>query len=522
MRGRVGELEAFAASCRADGYAQAGVLGMGGSSLAPELFGRTFGDSGADDGDDAEARDARPALALRVLDSTHPDAVSEFREWASAERTLFIVSSKSGTTTEPLAFHAAMAAIAPASDFVAITDPGTPLSELARGAGFRHVFDAPADVGGRYSALTNFGLVPAALAGVDIGTLLERAFEMAQRCREPASNNPALRVAAAVGEGALAGRDKLTLMVTQQVVAFGDWVEQLIAESTGKAQRGIVPIVGERVGEPTSYGEDRHFVTLHLEAEDQTVWNASVRELAALGHPVQDITLRDPLDIGAELFRWEFATAALGIILEIDPFDQPNVQESKDATTALLETYRSDGVLPQPEPIARDDGTGPAGPVAAYADLDVLGARPDSASGAVSQLLGRIAPGDYFAILAYLPPEEGIRRALDEIRALVRDRLGLATTLGFGPRFLHSTGQLHKGGPSSGVFLQITADPREDLPIPGWTESFGTLIAAQALGDLASLQRRGRRALRVHLIDVEAGLAELARVVEQALEPPEG
>ncbi len=512
MRGRVAELQRFAEECRTDGYAQVAVLGMGGSSLAPELFGLVFGRA-----ESADATDTRPRLALRVLDSTHPDAVREFREWAVAAQTLFIVSSKSGTTTEPLAFHAAMAAVAPSRDFVAITDPGTPLAELGRREGFRAVIDAPPDVGGRYSALTTFGLVPAVLAGVDIGAVLDRAAEMAERCREPASNNPALRMAAAVGESVLAGRDKLTLMVTERLAPFGDWVEQLIAESTGKLGRGVIPVVGERIGEPASYGEDRYFVTLRLRTENQRPWEAHATELGALGHPGHNVKLRDPLDVGAEFFRWEFATAALGTVLEIDPFDQPNVQESKDATTALLDAYRRDSVLAQPEPLAR------GAELAAYADPSTLGGgSAASVADAVRGLLATIGPGDYFAILAYLPPTDAARTALDELRTMVRERLGVATTLGFGPRFLHSTGQLHKGGPPSGVFLQLTADPAQDEPIPGWVETFGTLIAAQALGDLAALQRRGRRALRVHLRDVPSGLAELTEITREALKPAAG
>ena len=522
MRERVPELEAFADSCRSDGYTQVAVLGMGGSSLAPELFARVFGDSAARE-IDAERR----PLALRVLDSTHPDAVREFRDWASAARTLYLVSSKSGTTTEPLAFHAAMASTAPAPDFVAITDPGTPLADLARREGFRDVIDAPPDVGGRYSALTTFGLVPAVLVGVDVGALLDRAAAMAERCREPASGNPALRVAAAVGEAVLAGRDKLTFMIAEDLAPFGDWVEQLVAESTGKLGRGVVPVVGERIGEPESYGDDRYFVTIRTGMDYETVWMDYVRDLGALGHPGHNLKVRDRLDLGGEFFRWEFATAALGIVLEIDPFDQPNVQEAKDATAALLEAYRSDGVLPEPEPMASADG------LTAYGDARVIaGAGEQAAAGAeaaaprdvaeaVTRLLGSIGPGDYFAILAYLPPTADVRTALDDLRTMVRERLGVATTLGFGPRFLHSTGQLHKGGPPSGVFLQVTADPAEDLAIPGWTETFGTLVTAQALGDLESLQRRERRALRVHLRDVTGGLADLAGLVNRALAPPD-
>ena len=522
MRARADELRAFAERCRDDGYTQVGVLGMGGSSLAPEMFGRVFG--GAPSGN--EAGDSGGWLTPRVLDSTHPDAVRDFAEWAAGARTLFIVSSKSGTTTEPLAFHAAMAASAPASDFAAITDPGTRLAQLARDEGFRDVIEAPPDVGGRYSALTTFGLVPAALMGVDLDALLARAAAMAERCREAPAANPGLKLAASIGEAALRGRDKVTFLITAHLAAFGDWVEQLIAESTGKLERGVVPVVGERIGEPETYGDDRYFVAIRFANENRFMWEPFLRTLVALRHPGTYLRLRDPLDLGAEIFRWEFATAALGMVLDIDPFDQPNVQESKDATTALLDAYRSQGRLPEREPLAASDG------MSAYADPSVLGAVPDVAvdgaaeaaggaadgvAAALRRLLSTIRPGDYFAILAYLPPEAEIRDPLERLRAAIRDRLGVATTLGFGPRFLHSTGQLHKGGPPSGVFLQLTADPAADLPIPGWTETFGTLVAAQALGDLESLQRRGRRALRVHFSDSRAGIEVLVDVIQQAL-----
>lgn len=505
MRRRVDELEHLARDVRADGYTRAAVLGMGGSSLAPELFSRVFG------GPLGAAPAGSGGLELRILDSTHPDAVRGFRSWAESARTLFCLSSKSGTTTEPNAFHAAMSAFAPALDFLAITDPDTALVELARAQEFRGIVEAPPDVGGRYSALSVFGLVPAALHGLDLARLLDRANAMADACRRPAEDNPGLQLGAALGEAALAGRDKLTILASPRLASFGDWAEQLIAESTGKAGKGIIPVVGEPLGGVAQYGGDRFFVTLTLPGDNDQPIHALAAELAEAGHPVERIQLDDPYDVGAEFVRWEVATAAAGMALAIDPFDQPNVQESKDATRTLLEAYRRDGALPAPAPLVAEAG------LAAYGDATVLGEEPVSVDGAVRALLTAINPGDYFAILAYLPQEPASEAALQGVRTEVRDALGPATTLGFGPRFLHSTGQLHKGGPDSGVFLQVTADPGRDLPIPAWEETFGTLIAAQALGDLESLQRRGRRVLRLHLADAAAGLARLEGMVAEAL-----
>ncbi|MDQ4035342.1 MAG: transaldolase [Chloroflexota bacterium] len=490
MSARVSELEHLARDVREDGYRRAAVLGMGGSSLAPELFSRVFG--------------LEKGLELRILDSTHPDVVRGFRSWAGAQRTIFCVSSKSGSTIEPNAYQAAMSEIAPALDFLAITDPGTSLAELARAQEFRGIVEAPPDVGGRYSALTVFGLVPAALSGVDVGGLLERARRMARACRQAdASANPGLRLGALIGEAALAGRDKLTVLTSDRLAPFGDWAEQLVAESTGKAGVGIVPIVGEPAGDPSDYGNDRIFVYLRFADES----NAAMSALAD-----EEIVLEDDLAIGGQFIQWEVATAAAGIVLGIDPFDQPNVQESKDATEELLEAYRSAGSLPQPAPMVSEPG------IAATADPAALGDAPVTAEGAVRQLLELLQPGrDYFAILAYLPPDRDVVERLQRLRDRIRVTHGVATTLGFGPRFLHSTGQLHKGGPDTGVFLQLTADASKDLPIPGWEESFGTLIAAQALGDLASLQRRGRRALRLHFGDLHAGLERLEAMIDAAV-----
>jgi transaldolase/glucose-6-phosphate isomerase len=500
MQQQVGELERIAREVRDDGYTRAAVLGMGGSSLAPELFSRLFRDAGG--------------LELRILDSTHPDAVRGFREWAESARTIFCVSSKSGSTTEPNAFHAVMSAHAPALDFIAITDPGTALAELARSQGFRAIVEGLSDVGGRYSALSVFGLLPAALHGVDLEQLLTRAFAMADACRRPAHENPGLQLGAAIGEASLTGRDKLTILTSPRLASLGDWIEQLVAESTGKGGAGIVPVVGEPLGPADAYGADRQFVVIQLAGDADLGVAALAGELERLGHPVLRLELADAIDIGTELVRWEIATAAAGMLLEIDPFDQPNVQEAKDATRSLLDAYRAHGALAQPAPLVAEPG------IAAYGDPAALGDEPVTVDGALRALLETAGPADYFALLAYLPADPDTVERLQRLRALVRDRIGLATSFGIGPRFLHSTGQLHKGGPPSGVFLQLTADPRRDLPIPGWPETFGTLIAAQAAGDLAALQQRGRRVLRLHLADSEAGLARLEAMMHATLGAP--
>jgi transaldolase / glucose-6-phosphate isomerase len=507
---RVSELEHLARDVREDGYRRAAVLGMGGSSLAPELFSRVFGWAAGAGGSGAASPDG---IELRILDSTHPDVVRGFRSWASEQRTLFLVSSKSGSTIEPNAFQVAMGEIAPALDFIAITDPDTSLADLARAQEFRAIITGPPDVGGRYSALSAFGLVPAALHGVDVAGLLERARRMADACRaDDAATNPGLRLGAFVGEAALAGRDKLTLLTGERLASFGDWAEQLVAESTGKAGTGIVPVVGEPARDPDEYADDRCFVRVALAGDHDPDLDSLADALEGHGHPVERLELADPLDVGAEFVRWEVATAAAGVVLGIDPFDQPNVTESKDATTALLEAFRERGALSQPMPLVSEPG------VAISADPEALGDAPVSVDGAVAQLLGLVRPGiDYFAILAYVPKDAGIEGRLQAIRARIGAATGAATTLGFGPRFLHSTGQLHKGGPDTGVFLQLTADPSKDLPIPGWEESFGTLIAAQALGDLSSLQKRGRRAMRLHVTDLDAGLARLESMVGATL-----
>ena len=497
MAGRLGELERLAREVSADGYSQVAVLGMGGSSLAPDLFGSLFdpGSAGAE---------------LRILDSTHPDAVRDLRSWAESARTLFCVSSKSGSTTEPNAFYAAMAEHAPALDFVAITDPGSSLAAMARAQGFRAIVDGEPDVGGRYSALSAFGLLPAALHGVDIASLLDRAAAMAAACRRPAPQNPGLQLGATLGEAALAGRDKLTIFTSARLAGLGGWIEQLVAESTGKEGRGIIPVVGEGMGSVGSYGSDRLFVFIGSADEPQAEAERLADDLELAGHPVMRFVLRDALAVGAEFFRWQVATAAAGMVLGIDPFDQPNVQESKDATLTLLETYRRDGLLPSPAPMVAEPG------ISAYADPATLGDAPVTVTGAVRALLDGLRPGGYLALLPFLPGDAITTGSLARMRTVARDRLRVATTAGIGPRFLHSTGQLHKGGPNSGAFLQITGDPRRDLPIPGWQESFGTLIAAQALGDLDALQHHRRRVVRLHLADPASGLGRVESMIIDA------
>jgi transaldolase/glucose-6-phosphate isomerase len=448
MHERLGELETFAKQAAADGLETAVLLGMGGSSLAPEVFATTFGVA---DG----------ALELIVLDTTHPATVERVTGQLGLSRTLFIVASKSGTTTETLSHFAYFwDKTSNGAQFVAITDPGTPLEALARARGFRAVFINPDDIGGRYSALSYFGLVPAALIGAPLHEVLERAEEMqtASERMVPAAQSPGATLGAVMGESARGGRDKLTLALPAEIASFGNWVEQLIAESTGKEGIGVVPVVGEPLGPAEVYGSDRLFVAIGE--------HDGVDALENLGHPVLRLAFEDREQIGGEFFRWEIATAVAGHVLGINPFDQPNVQEAKDATKEIL----ASGTVEDP----------------GFDDLGVL--------------MKEIGAGDYVAILAYLDRTSEIESAIERARLSIRDRYKVATTTGFGPRFLHSTGQLHKGDANNGVFIQIVDAGREtDLPIPGQPYTFGTLIDAQALGDLRSLRNRGRRVARVTL-----------------------
>ncbi|HEX5902220.1 MAG TPA: bifunctional transaldolase/phosoglucose isomerase [Actinomycetota bacterium] len=451
MHERAFELESFAKQAASDGFETAVLLGMGGSSLAPEVFMRTFGE-------------AEGALELIVLDTTHPVTIERVASGLELPKTLFVVASKSGGTTETLSHFAHFWEATPnGNQFVAITDPGTSLESLAREHGFRALFLNPDDIGGRYSALSYFGLVPAALIGAPLHEVLDRAEEMQTASERivPAAQSPGATLGALMGEAARAGRDKITLALPGEIASFGSWVEQLIAESTGKEGVGIVPVVGEPLGEPDVYGQDRVFVAIGE--------HEAIGPLETYGHPVARIAFDDREQIGGEFFRWEMATAVAGHVLGINAFDQPNVQEAKDATKEILASGK-----------VEDPGFDELGP-----------------------LLDQVGEGDYVAILAYLDRTSETEDAIERTRLAIRDRYKVATTTGFGPRFLHSTGQLHKGGPNSGVFIQVVDRGRSaDLKIPGQPYTFGTLIDAQALGDLRSLRTRGRRVARVTLDDL--------------------
>lgn len=473
------------------GFAHVVVLGMGGSSLCAEVVRRVFG-----------KREGWPELL--VLDSTVPEAVAMLEAQIDVGRTLFIVASKSGTTTEPMMFHRyfydrvkQVKGERAGENFIAITDPGTQLVQDAQNDQFRMTFANLADIGGRYSALSLFGIVPMALAGVDIVTLLERAVHTVHASTIPqVRKNPAALLGAAIGGMALQGRDKLTLIAPRPLDTLGLWVEQLIAESTGKEGKGIVPVAGEPPLAANEYGEDRLFVAVRLrgDASDDT---SRLRELAAAGHPVIDLVLEDPLDLGETFFLWELATAVAGALLGVNPFDQPNVQESKDNTKRLLEEFKSSGTM----------------------TAKAEGARVSVSDGdAIAALLAKVKSHDYVALTEYFGETIDRDRLLAKIRETVARERRVATTSGYGPRFLHSTGQLHKGGGDNGVFLQLTGGPGTDLPIPGEPFTFGALVRAQAIGDFESLASRNRRALSIDLgNDIEAGLEQLATAVKNAM-----
>ncbi len=480
MSEQVPVLEAFAQEIRDAGFRHVVLLGMGGSSLGPEVLRQAFG-----------KRDGYPQLI--VMDSTVPAWVQAVTDAIDPEHTLFLVSSKSGSTVETLSgyryFRGVVEhAVGPeraGGSFVAITDARTPLERLAQEDAFRRVFLNPGDIGGRYSLLSYFGLVPAALTGVDIGALLDRADRMREGCVPfvPAHDNPGAWLGAVLATLAARGRDKLTLVASPSIGGFGLWVEQLIAESTGKDGKGIVPVAGEPLGTPVSYGDDRLFVYLRLEGDDNTAADKALADLEAAGQSLVRLDLTDRLDLGAEFFRWEMATAVAGALLGIHPFNQPNVQGAKDRTEGVLQEYRSAGRLPQVK-------------------------APDS----LKALLSQAGPGRYLAIMAYLHQTPEIDEALAELRRAVMEKHHIATTVGYGPRFLHSTGQLHKGGPDSGLFLQITDDHPGDLPVPGEPYTFGILADAQALGDLQVLQTLGRPSARVRLGG--AGVAGVRKLTE--------
>ncbi|HKO60613.1 MAG TPA: hypothetical protein VJV03_05595 [Pyrinomonadaceae bacterium] len=475
MSGRTNELKQFADIIREGGFQWVMVCGMGGSSLCPEVLRQTFG-----------RIDGSPTLL--VLDSTDPDVINNFRSQIDVSRCLFVIASKSGTTTEPVAFHrywyneVSRLTETPGNSFVAITDPGTQMAAVAESEGFKHIFLNQADIGGRYSALSHFGMVPAALTGIDVDKFLQHATAMTELCRLPATQNPAALLGAVMAECAATGRDKLTIIADEKIATVGLWIEQLVAESTGKEGKGIVPVVLEPLGDVSNYGDDRVFVSITL--GDPL---GEVKQLEDAGHPIVYRTLNDVNELGAEFFLWEMATAFAGWRMAINPFDQPNVQEAKDATKSLLDQYSREGKLNEQAPIAQSDGLAVYGPGSSGASLrDVLKGH-----------LTKVKSSDYIALLVYLEETPEIDAALTGLRTALRDVTGRAVTVGYGPRYLHSTGQLHKGGPDTGVFLQLTAPDNANFEVPQSDYTFSILKQAQAQGDLDALLAHGRRALRI-------------------------
>ncbi|WP_019948924.1 hypothetical protein [Hymenobacter aerophilus] len=507
----VAEIEQFVQEVKAAGFRHVVVMGMGGSSMTPIVLRQAFGTLSG-------------GLPLSVLDTTNPGSVREIEEAVPLAETLFVVASKSGTTAEPLAFGdyffdrmQELKGERAGENFVAITDPGSQFVTQATEQQYRRIFLNFADVGGRFSALSYFGLVPAALLGIDIKTLLERAQAMMRACgaEGPTDQNPGLELGAALGVLAQQGRDKLTLVVPENLSDFGLWLEQLVAESTGKQGTGILPLAGDPLSAPQVYGTDRVFVYVGYESQPDEQNRQKVAALQAAGHPVISILLQDALDLGAEFFRWEVATAVASAVLGINPFDQPNVQAAKTATNRLMEVVEQQGQLPQTSaPATSENG------LDYYTSAPESSASSNRAEAVLQAFFGQARPGDYLCVQAYLMETPALNAELDELRALVQQRLHLATAAGYGPRFLHSTGQYHKGGPDTGLFLQLTTDHNAtDLPLPGRPYSFGTFQNAQAAGDLQALQDYGRRTLRVHLGagSAQAGVAELLQQLKRAL-----
>jgi glucose-6-phosphate isomerase len=505
MIGVVDELSEFADLIRNRGFQTVMVCGMGGSSLCPEVLTKTFGRQAG-------------FPELLVLDSTDPDVLAALADRVDIEKCLFIIASKSGSTTEPNTFYKfwydqlSKRIDSPGANFIAITDPGSPMVDTAGSLGFQRTFLNQADIGGRYSALSYFGMVPAALMGMDVRKFLGNAKEAEQSCSPvmSAEKNMALQLGIIIGEAANAGHDKLSLVIDQKLATLGLWIEQLIAESTGKEGKGILPVAFEPLGEPSTYTRDRLFVSISVgEPPAETI--AGLNKLKDAGYPIIYRKLSDIYDLGSEFFSWEFATACAGWRLGINPFDQPNVQESKDATKELLATFVSHGSLPEQERLVADDD------ITIYAEGTSQGLSATSTLEAVRSHLSSIKESDYIALLSYVEETPAVDAALQEIRLTLRNATKCATTLGYGPRFLHSTGQLHKGGPDTGVFFQITANDATDFAVPGEPYTFSVLKQAQALGDFRSLAARGRRAIRVDLgNDTLRGLARLEELIVEA------
>jgi transaldolase/glucose-6-phosphate isomerase len=509
------ELTAMAEDARKGGFSHALLLGMGGSSLCPEVLKMTFGKIAG-------------SPELHVLDSTDPAQIKSVEEKIDLANTLFIVSSKSGSTLEPNIFKQyfferakqVVGAEKAGSRFIAITDPGSKMEHVAKGDSFRHIFHGLPSIGGRYSALSDFGMVPAAVMGLDTQKFLDRTEEMAQACKScvPVDDNPGAILGIILGTLATNGRDKLTIIASPGISDLGAWLEQLLAESTGKEGHGIVPLDREQLGAPEVYGDDRVFAYLRLESAPDRTQDEKVSALEQAGHPVIRIAVGDIYDLGQEFLRWEIATAVAGSIIGINAFNQPDVEASKIATRNLTSGYERTGSLPVEKPIFEEGG------IQLFTDeknAAVLAQATGSDKSLVGYLrahLDRVKAGDYFALLAYVPMFAEHEEVLQQMRHAVRDRRRVATCLGFGPRFLHSTGQAYKGGPNSGVFLQVTCDDAKDLPVPGQKYTFGTVKAAQARGDFQVLADRNRRALRVHLgADVKTDLAKLNSIISRVL-----
>jgi transaldolase/glucose-6-phosphate isomerase len=509
------QLRGLAEDVRTAGFEHILLLGMGGSSLCPEVLEMTFGRVSG-------------FPQLHVLDSTDPAQVKAFENLIDIPKTLFIVSSKSGSTLEPNIFkqyffertRQSVGADKAGNHFIAVTDPGSKMQKVAEGDHFRHIYFGRPSIGGRYSALSNFGMVPAAAMGLDIKKFLDRTAEMVRACGPEVSveENPGGTLGIILGTAAKAGHDKITIITSKGLSDVGAWLEQLIAESTGKIGKGIIPVDREKLAAPEVYGQDRIFAYLHLEGDSDNDQDAKITALEKAGHPVVRIVVADAYDLGQEFFRWEIATAVAGSIIAINPFDQPDVEASKIVTKTLTSEYEQKGSLPSETPVLEDGG------IKLFTDpknADALSKAAGSDKSLVGYLkahLGRIDAADYFAVLGYIQMNAGHQDALQKIRHAVRDKKRVATCLGFGPRFLHSTGQAYKGGPNSGVFLQITCDDAVDVPVPDQKYTFGIVKAAQARGDFQVLADRGRRALRVHLgKDVNAGLVTLFNAVQKAI-----
>jgi transaldolase/glucose-6-phosphate isomerase len=503
-------LKQIAADIKKAKFKHALLLGMGGSSLCPEVMRMTFGK-------------IKGHPELHVLDSTDPAQIKAIEAKVDLKSTICIVSSKSGSTLEPniykqYFFERVKAKVGEkevGNRFIAITDPGSKMQQVAEADKFRKIFFGVPSIGGRYSAISNFGMVPAAIMGVNVEKFLKNTEEMVKACgaSSAADSNPGVLLGTILGTAANHGRDKLTIITSPGIFDLGAWLEQLIAESTGKIGKGIIPVDRERLGKPAVYGNDRVFAYLRLSSKPNKAQDAAVAALEKAGHPVVRIAVPNIYNLGQEFFRWEIATAVAGSIIGIDAFNQPDVEASKIETKKLTSQYEATGSLPPEVPFFEASG------IKLFADeKNAVAVHGPNLVDVLKAHLARAGAGDYFAVLGYVTMNPAHEKALQAIRHAVRDKKKVASVLGFGPRFLHSTGQAYKGGPNSGVFLQITCDDAKDLPVPGQKYTFGIVKAAQARGDFAVLAERGRRALRVHLgKNVKAGLATLAKAVQKAI-----